>query len=708
MLSKPTLSRRFLLTACVASCLLLLSGGSPPSSATTADWPSYGGGLDDIRYSRLHQITKDNVKDLRVAWTFDTGDAFSGSEFQCNPLVVGGVLYATTPKANVVALDAATGRLRWRFNPDPEGKVFFKIRNRGVSYWSDGKQSRIFTAWRQYLYSLDAATGRPDPRFGAGGRIDLRDHLREPRDMVSLTTPGIVYKDLLITGSLTAETLPTAPGDIRAFDVHTGALRWSFHTIPHPGEFGYDTWPKDAWKYSGAANNWPGMALDAARGLVYVPTGSAAFDFYGANRVGNDLFANTLLALSAETGKRVWHFQDVHHDIWDRDFPSPPCLVTLRRNGRLINAVAQTTKQGVVYVFDRTTGESLFPIEERPAPPSDLDGEVTAKTQPYPLLPPPFARQILTEDLLTQRTPEAHAAVLAQFRRFRSHGQFVPGSLQGTIIFPGFDGGAEWGGSAFDPETGLLYVNANEMAWILKMVEQKPLTGATSGKKLYDANCAACHKEDRSGAPPEFPSLRKLSDRYSNEDVSTLLYRGTGRMPAFASLGGPAIHAIVDYVMTGKDTGAAGGGNPAAFMKYRNQGYIKFLDPDGYPAVAPPWGTLNAIDLNTGKISWKIPFGEYPELAAKGLTNTGSENYGGPVVTSGGILFIGATDYDKKFHAFDKSTGKLLWETTLPFAGNATPAVYEADGWQFVVIAAGGGKSKDPSGGQIVAFSLPR
>jgi quinoprotein glucose dehydrogenase len=406
----------------LAVCPPLVNSAGRGGEPARASWPSYGGGPDDIRYSTLTQIDRHNVASLKVAWTFDTGDAFPGSEFQCNPVVTGGVIYATTPKANVVALDAATGKLLWRFNPEPDAKSFVKTRNRGVATWSDGSRMRIFTAWRQYLYSLDARTGRPDPQFGDRGRIDLRDHLREPKDMLSLTTPGVVYKDLLITGSITAETLPTPPGDIRAFDVRTGALRWSFHTIPHPGEFGYGTWPPDAWKYSGAANNWSGMALDVSRGIVFVPTGSAAFDFYGANRAGDNLFANSLIALDAATGKRLWHFQDVHHDIWDRDFPSPPSLVTVRRNGRAIDAVAQTTKQGFVYVFDRTTGKPLFPIEERPVPPSDLPGEVTAKTQPFPLLPAPFARQKLTEDLLTRRTPEAHKAVLDRLRTFRSNG----------------------------------------------------------------------------------------------------------------------------------------------------------------------------------------------------------------------------------------------------------------------------------------------
>lgn len=693
--------REFILTAC---CGLVCAA----ANSNRTEWPSYGGGLDDIRYSTLTEINRKNVTKLRVAWTFDTGDAFPGSEFQCNPLIVDGVLYATTPKANVVALDAATGKLLWRFDPSEGRRVEFKVRNRGVSYWSDGRNKRVFTAFRQFLYSLDASTGKIDPSFGDHGRIDLRDHLREPKYSASLSTPGVVYKDLLIIGSLVSETLPAPPGDIRAYDVRTGKLRWSFHTIPHPGEFGYETWPKDAWKYSGSANNWTGMAVDAQRGLVFVPTGSAAFDFYGANRTGANLFANSLIALKADTGERVWHFQAVHHDIWDRDFPSPPSLVTVHRNGRAIDAVAQATKQGFVFLFNRETGESLFPIEERQVPPSDLDGEHTEPTQPFSLQPRPFARQILTADMLTKRTPEAHAAVLAKFKTLRSAGQFVPGSKDGTIIFPGFDGGAEWGGSAFDPESGLLYVNANEMAWILRMIEQKPPSMKVSGKSLYVANCAACHKADLSGGPPEFPSLKGLSDRYSDGDVAQLLFAGTGRMPSFAHLGSAAVHAIVDYVMNGADANVHSDQSTSFFMKYLNNGYTKFLDPDGYPAVEPPWGTLSAIKLSTGTIAWQIPLGEYPQLASQGLKNTGSENYGGPVVTAGGLLFIAATSYDRKFRAFDKRTGKLLWETTIPFAGNATPSVYAVNGREFVVIAAGGGKSKDPSGGMIVAFALPR
>lgn len=688
-----------------AICLLI--GGL--AAGADKNWAVYGGG-DQIRYSTLDQLNTANVKQLQVAWTFDTRDAFADSEFQCNPLIVDGVLYATTPKVNVVALNAATGKLLWRFDPNPKAARQSKMRSRGLTYWAHGDQARLFFTSRQYLISLDAKTGKVDTAFGKEGMIDLRDELgREPRNMVSMTTPGVIYKDLLITGTIMSETLPASPGDIRAYDVRTGKLKWSFHTIPHPGEFGYETWPKDAWTYSGAANDWTGMALDEKRGLVFVPTGSAAFDFYGADRVGDDLFADCLIALNAETGERVWHFQEVHHDIWDRDLPSPPSLVTITRNGRRIDAVAQTTKSGYVYLFERETGKPLFPIEERPVSKSDVPGEVAANTQPFPLAPAPFARQALTEDMLTDRTPEAHAAALAKFKQIRSAGQFVPASTEGTVVFPGFDGGAEWGGSAFDPQSGLLYVNANEMAWILRLVEQKQSTEKTaSAKSLYLRNCASCHRADLSGGPPEFPSLLGLQDRHSKAEVVDLLYQGSGRMPSFARLGVPAVEAIADFVLHGVDKEVEFKQDPRSYMRYLNDGYNRFLDPDGYPAIKPPWGTLNAINLNTGQYAWKIPFGEYPKLASQGMSATGSENYGGPVVTAGGLVFIGATSYDKKFHAYDKRTGELLWETTLPFSGNATPAIFEANGRQFIVIAAGGGKSPDPSGGFIVAFSLPQ
>jgi glucose dehydrogenase len=673
------------------------------------DWSAYLGGPEALHYSTLRQIHPGNVHKLQVAWTYETGDASPGSEMQCNPIIVDGVLYATTPKLRVIALDAATGKLRWSFDPNEGRKVAGKIRNRGLNYWRDGSDQRILFASRHYVYAVDAVTGKAIPEFGQEGRVDLRDGLGRPPQgiTIGMTSPGVIYKDQLIVGSLLSEALPSPPGDIRSYDVRTGKLRWSFHTIPHPGEFGYDTWPKDAWKYSGSANNWAGLTLDVKRGLVFAGTGSAAFDFYGSNRLGDNLFANCVLALNAETGERVWHFQAVKHDLWDRDLPAPPTLVTVRRNGRLIDAVAQITKSGHTYVFNRETGESLFPIAYREYPASEVDGEVAAKTQPLPLKPPAFARQILTEEMLTKRTPEAHKAVVEKFRKVRSAGQFTPPSFEGTVIFPGFDGGGEWGGAGFDPETGLLYVNSNEMPWILRLVERPK--NEPSGRGLYARECASCHRQDLKGTPPEFPSLTNLSDKYTLREIEAFIRAGGGRMPGFSHLQNPGIRAVARYVMTGEDTPTAEqAGTPSPmYLKYSMDGYNKFLDPDGYPAVEPPWGTLNAINLDTGELAWKVPFGEFPELAAKGFRNTGTENYGGPVITASGLLFIGATNYDKKFHAFNKRTGKLLWETTLPAAGNATPATYEVKGRQFVVIAAGGGKTDAPPGGSYVAFALP-
>jgi quinoprotein glucose dehydrogenase len=609
--------------------------------------------------------------------------------------------------------DAAIGKLKWKFDSGIVGTQ----PDRGLAYWSSAdntdrpnKDQRIIVGVMNFVYVLNAANGQPIQTFGDHGRIDLRENLgRDPATVsIALTSPAVVYKDLFIVGGRDPETLPAPPGDIRAYDVRTGKLRWSFHTIPHPGEFGYETWPKDAWTHSGAANNWAGMSLDSKTGVLYVPTGSAAFDFYGGDRVGDNLFADCLLALDAETGRPIWHFQGVKHDIWDRDFPAPPALVTVARDGKSIDAVAQTTKQGFVFLFDRANGHPLFPIEYRKYPRSDLPGEVTADQQPLPLKPAPYARQLLTADMLTNRTPEAHQWALEQFRTYRSEGQFVPLSTgKNTVIFPGFDGGAEWGGPAFDPESGILYVNSNDIAWAAQLAEN---TGEQlSGKGIYQSQCTICHRDDMKGSPPLFPSLVGFGQRLAPDGISTVIQKGRGRMPAFPNLSPDEINALIKFVSEGENKELSSAQPAPPLMRYRFSGYTRFLDPDGYPAVAPPWGTLNAINLNTGEYAWKIPFGEYPELEAKGMKNTGTENYGGPIVTAGGLLFIGATNYDKKFRAFDKSTGELLWETTLPFAGNATPITYEIDGHQYVAIAAGGGKDlRSKSGGVYVAFALPR
>jgi quinoprotein glucose dehydrogenase len=660
-------------------------------------------------YSVLNQITPQNVSQLQIDWHYDSGDAFEGSEIECTPTVVDGIAYLTTPTLRLVALDATNGQVKWTFAPGGNHTVE-KSRNRGVAFWGGGDDERIFYAVKQYLYAVNARSGKLAETFGNQGKIDLRENLgRNPNELsVSLTSPPTIFKDLLIVGSIVSETLPSAPGDIRAYDVRSGRLRWSFHTIPRPGEFGYETWPKDAWKYSGGANNWSGLTVDRARGMLYVPTGSAAFDFYGSNRAGDNLFANCLLALRAETGERVWHFQTVHHDLWDRDLPAPPALVKIKRQGQIVDAVAQTTKSGYVFVFDRDTGKPLFPVEQRKAPGTDIEAETTSPTQPFPLLPPSFARQILTEKMLSNRTPQVHSDLVERLRRLKSGGQFVAPSREGTVIFPGFDGGAEWGGPAFDPETGVLYVNANEMAWILRLIPQQHF-GPTTRRDLYLNKCASCHRADLKGTPPEFPSLIDARSKLTTAQIRNVVDRGAGRMPAFASLPGVVRDAIVSYISTGVDekVDVVAGTGPIE-QAYGIDGYNKFLDRDGYPAVEPPWGTLSAIDLNEGNVVWKIPLGEYPSLAKEGLTNTGSENYGGPVVTENGLLFIAATIFDNKIRAFHKQTGKLLWEGDLPAAGTATPVLYEAGGREFLLIACGGGKWGTKSGSSYVAFALRR
>ena len=664
-----------------------------------ADWPINGGPYN-IRYSTLTQVDRGNVGQLQVAWSYDSHDSFKDSEMQSNPIVLDGTLYATTPTMHVIALDAATGREIWNFDPSGGASLQRRFRQRGVTVYED----RVFVTYRNFLFALDRKTGVPIESFGTAGKVDLRDGLgRSPESMsVSASSPGVIFQNLLILGSTVPETLPGSPGHIRAFDAHTGKLRWIFHTIPWPGEFGYETWPKDAYRISGGANAWAGLTVDPKLGMVFAATGSASFDFYGANRIGDDLFANCVLALDARTGKRVWHFQGVRHDTWDLDFPAAPSLVSVKRHGKSVDAVAQITKMGTVYVLDRKTGRPLFPVGRKKVPASQIDGEQLAADQPYPIQPPPFARQAFTEDMVTRRTPEAHAAVLAKLRSLNSNGLYTPQSFRGTVLMPGTDGGAEWGGAAYDPQTALLYVNSNEQPWIIRMVNHDTTS-------LYKNNCAGCHGDDLQGAPPTFPSLVDIGKRRTRDELKTLINEGGGRMPAFDYLE-KNVDEIVDFLITGKDAGhvdVEAASKDSNWLKYRNEGYILFRDPDGYPPLTPPWGTLNAIDLNRGVIRWQIPLGEYPELVAQGITNTGSDNYGGPVVTASGLLFIAATNFDKKFRAFDKLTCQLLWETVLPAAGNATPSIYELNGREYIVIVCGGGKNGAASGSSIVAFALP-
>ncbi len=716
---------------------LIISGCQHPETSfqTGKDYPVYGGNKAGNRYSPLDQINTSNVSGLKVAWIYDSAepvDTTNGKQqqrpkaIQCQPIVVNGVLYATSSALQLFALDAATGKQLWRFQPAKTNTRFNT--SRGVVYWEDGDDKRILYTVGNKLFAINASDGKSMASFGTNGSADLHaglgDGLETSIDSlsVSASTPGVVYKNTLVLGSSVSESGDAAPGHVRGFDIVSGKLKWIFHTLPRPGEFGYDTWPKDAWKEIGAVNNWSGLVVDEKRGTVYFGTGSPASDFYGGNREGQNLFATCIMSLDAETGKMKWYYQTIHHDLWDRDHPCPPNLTTITRNGKSIDVVVQATKDGFVYVLDRENGESIFPVEEKPVPTNGLPGENPWPTQKYPLKPLPFSHQVFTEDDITNISPEAHAYILDQFQQFRSDNKFQPPNEKGTLLF-GYSGGAEWGGNAIDPD-GILYQNANDDPWLLQMVDtasrNKEFASLSRGHALYAINCAACHGEDRRGSGSAFPNLTNIGEKRTFNEIKNIVKSGSGRMPAFHQLTDDERNAIVGFLMdpragfirsqpasehsedapSGEEKKKEFGFKPA----YVNKVWKRLTDEEGYPGIKPPWGTLNAIDLNTGDYLWRVPFGEYPELTKKGIPVTGTESYGGPVVTAGGLIFIGATK-DEKFRAFDKKTGKILWEYQLPAGGFATPITYKVDGKQYVVIAAGGGRGGKATGNYI-AFAL--
>lgn len=682
------------------------------------NWEFYRGDPGANCYSRLDQINSDNVSELQPAWVFKTGDAGEGnrSTIECNPIIIDDIIYFTSPQLKLYALNASTGEEIWMFDPFGEGEA--RDVNRGVSYWRAGSDKRILFPAYNRLYAINAETGKPVSSFGSIGYVDLRKGLdRNPGEIyVAGTTPGVIFKDLYITGHAAGEGDGAAPGYIRAYNIRTGDLEWTFHTIPHPGEDGYNTWENpDGWKIFGGANAWAGLALDPERGIVFCPTGSVAPDFYGGNRKGKCLFADCLIALNAATGKRLWHFQDVHHNIWDYDLPSSPNLITIKNEGKKIDAVAQITKMGHLFVFDRETGQPVFPIEERPVPGSDVEGEEAFPTQPFPVAPPPFVRQKYTNEDLPAISEKSRQFAIQKLKSSRNEGIFTPLSYQGTLVFPGFRGGGEWSGASFDFETGILYVNANQ---IPNLVSIRKAGGTNSpnessksmGAELYRINCALCHGSDRKGQEV-FPSLIDVGRRFAKLQIEDMIRNGKGVMPAFPQLSSEERKAISAFILFADQNGDIGekampDTGSQYSTKFISSGYAQFLDEEGYPAVKPPWGTLSAIDMNKGEILWQKALGEFPELSAKGIPPTGTQNFGGSLVTAGGLVFIGASA-DEKFRAFDKATGEILWEYKLPYGGYATPATYEVDHEQYVVIAAGGGgKVGTRSGDVYIAFKL--
>ena len=692
-------------------------GGSPQAIAKIGalnaieiaqerEWRSYLGDTASNQFSPLTQITPRNVAQLTEAWRYDPGNT---GLMPTNPLIVKGVLYGLDGHKNLFALNAATGEELWVYPFDQ--KATAKGAGRGLVYWqgqtTNGDHAQYILVGQEHrLYAIDAMSGELIESFGENGSIDLRLGLdRKPKSTnVSANTPGTLYQDTLIMGFATSEDYSASPGYIRAYHLPGGQLKWTFRTIPAPGEFGADTWPAENMDMRGGANAWAGLTVDEERGIVFVPTGSAGYDFYGANRAGDNLFANCLIALNANTGERLWHYQIVRHDLWDRDLPSPPNLVTIHRNGKDIPAVAQSTKSGHVFVFHRETGEPLFPIDEVPVVGTGAPGEHLPASQPIPKSPPAFVNL----DFEPTELDEAAALTVApQIQGMMINHHYAASNTRGVVLKPGLDGGAEWGGQAYDSATGLLYVNANEAPWYLTMA---PVEAGTTGDKSpetgYRLFCAHCHGADRLGMGDAVPSLKDVHLNYWPWEIWDIVRNGRGRMPGFShqpwyySLG-----AILYLYQADDDISPQQEQRPQGNLAYGAK-FQKLRDDNNLPGSKPPWGSLNAVDLNSGTIRWRIPLGDYPQTKMLGLSGYGAENYGGPVITAGGILFIAATP-DKMLRAFDKMTGKLLWEDELPAAGFATPAVYEAMERQFIVIAAGGGKLDQNAGSSYIAYALP-
>ena len=625
--------------------------------------------------------------------------------------MVDGIVYAITEGKNLVALDAGTGRQKWYLDFRKVDSTGRQGTARGLQYWERGEERRIYYVYAANLYAVQAQDGTLIRSFGENGSVSIAQGLDLSSDLtVAVTTPGVIYQDLLILGSMVSERLPAAPGHIRAFDLHSGELVWVFHTIPHPGEVGYDTWPEEAYLSVGGANNWAGMSLDVKRGIVYVPTGSATFDFYGANRLGQNLFANCLLALDAKTGQRLWHFQTVHHDLWDRDLPCPPNLLQIRHEGKKRDVVVQASKQGFLFIFDRETGEPIFQIEEVPTPPSNTLGEVAWPTQPVPTWPLPFTRQEFTEDLITDISPEATAYVREQLAGLQTR-RFQPPDTIGVILHPSFAGGAGWGGAAVDESSRTLVINANDVPGILQLYDQQKemLAKKLTGPALYGRHCASCHGDKRQGTH-FYPPLIHIMNKYSPGEIKDIVQKGTGLMPAFPFLSQGEREAIVAF-LAGKETekGAMEVPNKAGSLPtrlaYAHRGNRDFKDQNGYPAIKAPWATLTAYDIDSWEIKWQKPLGNYEHISGPKWQDIGTLSSGGPIITAGGLVLIASTA-DQQIRAFDIDTGEILWQYHLSGRGTANPISYEWEGKQYLLIAVSGDREQNLNG-QYVAFRLP-
>lgn len=700
MKMKTNRRRQGIIGACYSMALLL---SVSCKEVQHPNWGFAGGDEGHTNYAPFSQINKDNVAQLKVAWTYHTGNM--KGNVQGNPLIVDGVMYITTPDQELIAVDAAKGVERWRYNPARKGEVMGGV-NRGIAHWGKGEQALIAFTSGPYLNVISVQTGKPAEGFGDKGRINLNEGLVRPANEMAISAPAapVIFKDLVIVGAMTW----SAPANVSAFNIHTGKREWIFHNIPQPGEEGYESWgDKNFWKTGAGVNVWGGLCVDSENGMVFFATGQPKDDFYRPDNNGEHLYGNCIVALEAGTGKKKWHYQALHHDLWDLDLPCAPILVNLKKDGKKVLGVAQLTKTGNTLLFNRLTGELFSKVEERSVPASPLLGEKAFPTQPYVSWPEPFSRQVLTAADLTKLTPEAHESALKRFNASDT-GWFMPPTEKGVIYY-GIHGGAEWGGGSYEPESNVLYVNANELAWHITMhdINKAPegKEDVSPGRNVYLARgCVSCHGGNREGMGAA-PALKNLSAKYRKDEVVKIIKTGKGAMPAFTQIPEDDVQAIAAYLLDAKSS--QGKIIAEKIPAYRAMAYTKFLDEQGYPATAPPWGTLNALDLNTGKIKWKVPLGEYEELTKKGIPQTGTENFGGSIVTGGGLVFIAAAR-DLKFRAFDKDSGKVLWEAALPYGGNAVPSTYMVNGKQYVVIpATGGGKLGNPTGDAYVAYALP-